>query len=242
MAITTDTYWRSRHRRHNTSMRSVGCRVFREKANEFVYRLVRERYEQVLDRLTLPASTQVLDAGAGTGEFIPVFLQRNWGVAAIDVSREALHLLTDKHPSVRTEESDIIHMPFREKEFDIVHCFDVLYHITEKKDWEASIRALCRTSKKHVILHGLFPRSVHGITPSHIQHKSYNEYAKIFHEEGFRETHSTHTHIIGLKFPLYYIQNLFPRIFYCIDNNLHKIFSSKKGPTALHTIKVFTRT
>ena len=83
----------------------------------------------------------VLDAGAGTGRFIPCLWAEGRKVVALDSSQAMLAALGEKYPSVPCILSDIYALPVAEKSFDAVVCMHVLFHLP---DWDLVLSGLVR--------------------------------------------------------------------------------------------------
>ncbi|MDP7479891.1 MAG: methyltransferase domain-containing protein [Vicinamibacterales bacterium] len=93
-----------------------------------------------------PAANWVLDAGCGTGSMLPVL--RQWGhVIGTDVHRQGLQFVS--HRPVL--EADVLRLPFADQSFQLVGCFDVLYH-RRVVDVEAVLRELHRVCRQQGLL------------------------------------------------------------------------------------------
>ena len=88
----------------------------------------------------------VLDAGCGTGSMLPVM--RQWGrVVGADMCRQALRYAS--HGSLI--EADILNLPFADRSFRLLGCFDVLYH-RRVEDIEAVLLELHRVCHQNGVL------------------------------------------------------------------------------------------
>lgn len=67
---------------------------------------------------------KILDAGCGPGAAL-VYLSQFGDVTGVDISDEALKFAKKRG---RVIKADVAALPFRDKAFDVVVCFDVLYH------------------------------------------------------------------------------------------------------------------
>ncbi len=233
------SYWRQRHRRHRQSLRSVGCRSFREAANQWFYRRVSEAYDQALKTLDTPPEVKVLDAGAGIGMYVPVFLQRGWQVTATDVSAEALEELRRRYPAVKTTVGDIISLPWPDQSFTLVHCFDVLYHVVDKNQWRQAIHELCRLSERYVAIHG--PRLNHQAKSlRHLRQDSMADYREAFAAAGFVERQIAPT-LFAFRWPWYYFRNVWPSAWVMIDRRLAARRKNDDQLSGAQVITIFER-
>src|SRR5262249_6012924 len=87
------------------------------------------------DNATALASAQVtlegarvLDVGCGTGFFTDFYRQRGARVTGLDITSASVERLRAKYPDSRFILADVSDAPLDET-FDVVHAFDVLYHI-----------------------------------------------------------------------------------------------------------------
>jgi SAM-dependent methyltransferase len=105
-----------------------------------------------------------LDIGCGNGNLIKWL--RFFGIDAhgVELSKYALELLDPKiKPYVK--EADLIDLPYKDEEFDLVISFDVLEHVERGKIKKAALEAV-RVSKKY-ILHKIYTRENLWITLLH---------------------------------------------------------------------------
>jgi uridylate kinase len=109
-------------------------------------------YRALLIKITLNPKT-CLDVGCGMGRLIKYL--RMFGVEAYgaEISKVALEMVL---PSVRkyVKEGNILNLPFKDNEFDLVVTFDVLERVERSKIRQAVMETV-RVSKKH-ILHKIY--------------------------------------------------------------------------------------
>ncbi len=88
------------------------------------FRVRRDLLHQLVRKWAAPG-TRVLDAGCGTG-FIADALRAEYQVALVDSAAEALGFCAKRMlPGVR---ASLQRLPYASGSFDLVGCFDVLYH------------------------------------------------------------------------------------------------------------------
>ena len=80
----------------------------------------------VLDLVGNVKHKTVLDCGCGTGRFADLFEQRGARVVGMDTSENMIKIAKKKVPSAEFIIGDVFNMPFKESQFDIVVCSQVL--------------------------------------------------------------------------------------------------------------------
>ncbi len=99
----------------------------------------------------------LLDVGCGRGDLVkdiacrfPHFTE----ISGTDFSKEALDIGRQEmafEPRVFFKETDILHMPFEDNQFDIVTCINVIHHI-HKDDLPDALIELTRITRKYLII------------------------------------------------------------------------------------------
>ena len=99
-----------------------------------------------LDEANLPVERgRVLDAGSGVGHFLPFYLRRGCSVVAVDGRQENVLELRRRYPEVDARVEDIQEIdPRAYGEFDVIHCFGLLYHLDSPIAALRRFRAMCR--------------------------------------------------------------------------------------------------
>jgi 2-polyprenyl-3-methyl-5-hydroxy-6-metoxy-1,4-benzoquinol methylase len=72
----------------------------------------------------------ILDAGCGMGRYTRVAGQMGEEIIGVDLSQSILKAYqnTRDNPSVHIIQADLLHLPFRKKQFDIIYSLGVLHH------------------------------------------------------------------------------------------------------------------
>ena len=110
--------------------------------NERCYRLRGFVLDQLLRRHRVPvASREVLDAGCGSGFFVEHFLARGARVTGIDLTDVSVERLSARFPEARFEVGDLATWRAG-RTYDVVSCFDVLFHIVDDANWERAMTNL----------------------------------------------------------------------------------------------------
>ncbi len=234
-------YWINRHRIFYNTMASVGVKSFSDKTNKLFYNLVKEKYNEILEKSNINiVNKEVLDAGAGIGEYIDFFLSHKAKVTAIDISPESINKVKIRFPGIYSLNIslDDIDKHFNKNSFYLVSCFDVLYHITNDNDWRKSINNLMIVSKKFIVLHESFPRKRFKLRPLHVKHRTIFETKLELAKGNYYEIASIPTGVIR-RLPFYRFFNIHPYLFYNIDKLLLKQYISNKIGCSF--IKIFEK-
>lgn len=178
-------YWNQSVENHDRYS-SIGIQKYPEEINEFRKRGIYPLLEEILERIEIfPQNGSVLDVGCGTGVYTEFY--ERWGINAVgvDLSKNAVtsaaefgsnHYCTGSAPA----------LPFHDSSFELVHCFSVLYHLTNEDDWETALRELARVTKRtgHLLLRIEWSESEEEIAP-HYKQRPKQRYIDILSEEGF---------------------------------------------------------
>ena len=240
MGFDEKAYWRKRHVDMTGKLTAVGIDHLRERTNEVSYRLVAEQYERVLDRLALPSGSPVVDAGAGIGFFSRILAARGFDVTAVDISQVALEAIEGVAAKVC---SSLATAPIAPRSAALVHSFDVVYHIMDDAEWEASLLALAGWSSRYVVMHERFLR-LPQLVPSRIMKmRTRRQTRSVLERAGFSEIYSAPTSIFGKRLLTYMIANYAPDTFYALDHAaVPRVTDTMLRGLGSHHIKVFART
>jgi 2-polyprenyl-3-methyl-5-hydroxy-6-metoxy-1,4-benzoquinol methylase len=135
------SYWDVRHR-EQSPLRSGGDLSYDEAGNELFYRV---RLGRLLDALTDLAASEaplrLLDAGCGKGWFARELARCGHAVQGIDVSASALAAAAESGGGPSYARSTLAgwRSPLG---YDAVYSIDVLFHLLDDAEWEASVRNL----------------------------------------------------------------------------------------------------
>jgi 2-polyprenyl-3-methyl-5-hydroxy-6-metoxy-1,4-benzoquinol methylase len=136
-------YWINRHDRLSDRLASVGDITKSEEENISLYAHKKREVVDILRSLdsTDLRGTTVLDAGCGTGVIGELLWSMGAEVFGIDVSAEALRQAALRVPFGIFLQSPLTTFDFQ-RQYDIVFCADVLYHLIDNEAWTRTIKRL----------------------------------------------------------------------------------------------------
>lgn len=140
-------YWTERHAARGAALSAPGHIDLSEQENARDYETKRERLSAVLNDVVPDRAKRrnLLDAGCGSGQMFPVWLDLGFRVSAIDFAPSALAIA--KSPQVRITAGDITSLKFDER-FQIIACVDVLFHVLSDRKWKQFLSSARRTLDK----------------------------------------------------------------------------------------------
>lgn len=189
--------------------------------NRACYALRRVQLERALrDAGIDPAGRRVLDAGCGTGFFTEYYLGRGADVTGLDITTASVERLRRRFPQARFVLADLSEAEL-DARYDLVHAFDVLYHITEDTRWEAAVRHLAGAVAPggHLLLTDLFAEA--GAHAEHNVIRPLAAYRRLLEDSGLKPGRLYPTHVLlnrdlgALRF-----LNRLPALLYAVDRAL----------------------
>jgi ubiquinone/menaquinone biosynthesis C-methylase UbiE len=105
------------------------ARVAATEDRHWWYRATRALAQELLAPWLRPG-LRALDAGCGPGG-MGAWLGEYGTLAGVDISPEALRLLSERHPDIEAVEASIEHLPFGDGEFDVVLEVTVLNQVAD---------------------------------------------------------------------------------------------------------------
>jgi 2-polyprenyl-3-methyl-5-hydroxy-6-metoxy-1,4-benzoquinol methylase len=149
-----EVYWVKRHESLKGSLATVGNIGSQESDNlknyarkkRFLADLLRD-----LGKLDLKGAT-VLDAGCGIGLMSELLFALGADVFGVDISPVAIEEASCRCPSGTFKVSSLLDFNFA-RTFDLVCCFDVLYHVVDDDNWRVVVENLAaHTSQDGLLL------------------------------------------------------------------------------------------
>lgn len=130
-------YWEQRHTTFGSNLEGIGRLGLSEADNEVAYLA---KWDKVQAALTeIGASGRLLDAGCGIGWFTQRFVDAGYTVDAFDFTQAGIDVAKERvEGDVTWAVSDLA--SFRsDREYDVVTCIDVLFHVVDDDIWRASV-------------------------------------------------------------------------------------------------------
>jgi SAM-dependent methyltransferase len=123
-------------------LRGTGHPGLSAEYNRLCYALRAIVLDGLLARHHVPvAGRTVLDGGCGSGFFVEHWLGKGGAVTGVDLTDVSARELAKKFPEARFEVGDLAEWR-AQTTYDIVSCFDVLFHITDDAKWERALTNL----------------------------------------------------------------------------------------------------
>lgn len=145
-------YWIQRHRTESGSWRAVGFQGASPTVNDAFYSCRLRALRQVLtDQHIQLQGLRVLDVGCGLGDFSRFYFAEGAKVSGIDISPNAVEYCNSLGCGTFFQSSAGDVTAKLSTTFDLIHCFDVLYHITSEDEWLKTLDAFADLSHNRTI-------------------------------------------------------------------------------------------
>lgn len=124
------TYWNKTHRRYQ-GLQAVGYVDLGRPFNDWMYKVREKIFLRIIKGIDLNKNFSILDIGSGNG-FYPMLWQRLGfkDITASDFSEESF-LKLKKLTHLKVLKIDITAQKIPPKQYDLISCFDMLYHIVD---------------------------------------------------------------------------------------------------------------
>jgi SAM-dependent methyltransferase len=147
---------------------------------------------------------RVLDAGCGNGKFSKTYQLAGAKVWGVDISPDAVSRCESLGLGtfvVGSLNESAARFP---EPFDIIHCFDVLYHLTDEDEWQSTLAAFAALSHEDTLwllteFHTMEGRS----SALHLKKRPLAKYQREL---------ARHGRCICLEKPLYWFYSVCPRL------------------------------
>lgn len=234
-------YWRNRHSSVD-NIKASGLKSVSVKANYYIYRILTEQYAKLLASMDLKDVKTILDCGFGDGHFLK-FFSENYGnkkLTGVDIS-EAAKGKIDFVPKNNLHVSDLASLKLNSK-FDLVHSFDVLYHILNESDYRSSLQNIADHSNKYIVLHEKFVRKSPRFSSAHVRFRRREYTNQILNSKGFYLHSEIPTHFLGVRFFTYRLNKVVPGILYKIDKFIAEHFPDHlQEVLGTHSIRIYKK-
>lgn len=140
MAIDPIQYWEERHASLQDDNRNVGNRGLTSEQNFDLLVTKAVIVSHTLGNLGVPAGARILDAGCGAGVFTEILQKAGFEMTGIDAAPSAI--ASARKASSSQYEVAALSQFRADVQFDVVLCLDVLFHVINDLEWEASLDCL----------------------------------------------------------------------------------------------------
>jgi cyclopropane fatty-acyl-phospholipid synthase-like methyltransferase len=234
-------YWKSRHAR-TKNIKASGVKSVGVRSNEFIYKILADQYKKLLDELDLEKIKTVIDCGFGDGYFLK-FYKNNFPqleVYGVDISQDAKKKINFMDKG-NLYVSDLTKFKPK-KRFDIVHSFDVMYHILHSDDYVKTLNNMASVSDKYIILHERFFSKAPLISSKHVRMRRAEFTNQVLNSQGFFLTKEIPTHFLAMRLFTYKFNKLIPHTMYKVDKFIaESIHPSAQEFLASHHIRMYTK-
>lgn len=117
-----------------------------------IQRLLLWNFFQTLKKLISPKQIDsILDVGCGEGFTLNRLKENNIGkkLEGIEFSKTAIDLGRQSYPDIKIIQGDIYNLPYKDNEFNLVLCTEVLEHLENP---QTALKELIRVSKKYLLI------------------------------------------------------------------------------------------
>jgi SAM-dependent methyltransferase len=186
-------YWEHRFS-INLDLTTVGSIGLGYVYNHWLYRARFHAVHRALRKLNLDISRKLLlDIGVGSGAWIRFWQQHSvLKIVGLDITTTSIRALTNKYPEFDFIQGNISDsFPFNKSEnFDIATAFDILFHITDNKEFSRAIANISKCVRKGgwIFISDSFCDSSQGPF-YHDYYRSYDEYLEEFNMTSLKVVH-----------------------------------------------------
>jgi len=234
-------YWKKRHSR-TKNLKASGVKSVGVRSNEYIYKILAEQYLKLLNSLDLKDVKTVLDCGFGDGYFLK-FYQTHFPqlkIFGVDISADAKKKI-DFVAKSNLYTSDLTKFSSKKK-FDIVHSFDVMYHILKSEDYVRTLNNMANLSNKYIILHERFLTRAPLVSSKHVRMRRAEFTNQILNSKGFYLYEEIPTHFLAMRLFTYKFNKVMPHSLYKVDRFIaENIHPSAQEFLASHHIRVYSR-
>jgi 2-polyprenyl-3-methyl-5-hydroxy-6-metoxy-1,4-benzoquinol methylase len=120
-------------------------------SNPVQRRLIDRFHHVLMAKIGELAPASFLDAGCGEGFVTEILIRQFPGtvVTGFDFNAPSVELARAKNPTATFHTASIYELPFKDGEFDVVGCFEVLEHL---HDPSLALKELARVSRRAVVM------------------------------------------------------------------------------------------
>jgi 2-polyprenyl-3-methyl-5-hydroxy-6-metoxy-1,4-benzoquinol methylase len=120
-------------------------------SNPVQRRLIDRFHHVLMGKIGELAPASFLDAGCGEGFVTEILIRQlpGIGVTGFDFNAPSVELARAKNPTATFHCASIYELPFKDGEFDVVGCFEVLEHLHDPR---LALKELARVSRRAVVM------------------------------------------------------------------------------------------
>lgn len=234
-------YWKARHQAVAT-LEASGLQAVGVKANDLIYKMLAKQYKKLLDRIGPGSFSSVLDCGYGDGYFLQFFVDNfaDKDVHGVDISpiaRQKVKAVQKKNLHV----GDLADFNLG-RTYDLVHCFDVLYHVLDERNYHSALQQLAKHSSRYIALHERFFEKTPFITSAHVRMRRSEFTNQILNASGFFLLTEIPTHFFAMRMFSHKLNSVLPGLLYRLDNAVALNFPEHlQERLASHKIKIYQK-
>ena len=186
-------------------LESVGFLGLGKRFNKWMYEVRRVNFKRTIAKFRIERPSRILDIGSGSGFYVAQWSESGHRVTGIDISEQAVSNLRKKFKYSEFHLIDISAEKVDGKDFDVVSCFDVLFHIVDDARLDVALRNINAMLKEE----GLFFLTENFLTGpekrlDHHVSRRLSSYEDLLNRNGFTILH---------RAPVFYFMN------YPVDSN-----------------------
>lgn len=234
-------YWKKRHSK-TSNLKASGVKSVGVNSNQHIYKILSDQYLKLLHSLNLKGIESVLDCGFGDGYFLNFYKKHfpKLKVYGVDISKDAKKKI-DFIAKGNLYVSDLTKFEPKRK-FDIVHSFDVMYHILQSEDYVKTLQNMASLSNRYIILHERFFNKAPLVSSKHVRMRRAEFTNQILNSQGFFLTKEIPTHFLAMRLFTYKFNKVMPHTLYKIDKYIaENIHPSAQEFLASHHIRVYEK-
>lgn len=234
-------YWKNRHA-SQSNLKASGLKSVSVRSNKYIYMILTDQYLKLLNSLDINQVRSVLDCGFGDGHFLKFYKTHfpDLKLYGVDISRDAKNKV-DFMAKKNLYVSDLTDFSPKRK-FDIVHSFDVIYHILENDDYVKALTNIASLSNRYVILHQQFLNTSPLISSKHVNLRRAEYTTQLLNSQGFYLMREIPTHFLATRLLTYKLNKFMPHTLYKIDRYIaQNIHPSAQEFLASHHIRVYSK-
>lgn len=234
-------YWKVRHSKTG-NLRASGQQSVSVRSNEYIYKILADQYLKLLNGLELKGLKTVLDCGFGDGYFLRFYQTYfpQMKVYGVDISADAKKKI-DFLAKERLYTGDLTDFTLK-KHFDIVHSFDVMYHILQSDDYVKTLKNMASLANRYIILHERFLDRAPLVSSKHVRMRRAEFTNQVLNSKGFFLSQEIPTHFLAMRLFTYKFNKIMPASLYKMDRFIaENVHPSAQEFLASHHIRVYSR-